>query len=261
MGPQLMGEFPAPGREVRGRVLADDGHARRLLGAAFPRLGRRREYAPRRDRRNRATAGSLTSPPSAPCTAAESLTGAICDAAFYRDKEVVGPAAAIPRWGGDLSDEVRVEGHGPAPPERVPRVADHGRRAHSNEKIEFLTRWWSRRHSARGRETDRRSVRNLETDEVSVIPADGPLRRDRPRSTTKLFVDQLDHDSEGYLVTQPGSTATNVEGVFAAGDVVDHVYRQAVTAAGMGSMAALDAERWLSARKGHAETALTAPRA
>ena len=51
---------------------------------------------------------------------------------------------------------------------------------------------------------------------------------------TKLFLDQLDHDEAGYLVTKPGSTATNIEGVFAAGDVVDHTYRQAVTAAGAG---------------------------
>jgi thioredoxin reductase (NADPH) len=103
-------------------------------------------------------------------------------------------------------------------------------------------------------------VRNLETDEPQELTADGFFVAIGHDPTTALFLDWLDHDEAGYLVARPGSTETNIPGVFASGDVQDHVYRQAVTAAGSGCMAALDAERFLAAQEGHLATALTAPR-
>jgi thioredoxin reductase (NADPH) len=66
---------------------------------------------------------------------------------------------------------------------------------------------------------------------------------------TGIFADKLDKDENGYLITKPGSTATNIEGVFACGDVQDKIYRQAVTAAGTGCMAALDAEKFIEANE------------
>lgn len=89
-------------------------------------------------------------------------------------------------------------------------------------------------------------VKNNQTGEESEIAAKGLFYAIGHNPNTSLFKGQLDLDEVGYIVTQPGSVATSVEGVFAAGDVQDHEYRQAITAAGTGCMAALLAERWLS---------------
>ncbi len=135
-------------------------------------------------------------------------------------------------------------------------------RARANEKIVFLTPF-EVQEVLEGPDRKMRGalLRNAESAETQELEANGLFVAIGHDPTTALFLDQLEHDEAGYLVTRPGSTETNIAGVFAAGDVQDHTYRQAVTAAGSGCMAALDAERWLAAREGHEQSALTAPRA
>ena len=91
----------------------------------------------------------------------------------------------------------------------------------------------------------------MHTGEGSILPVTGLFVAIGHRPNTDLFKGVLDMEDNGYLITQAGSTATNVEGVFASGDVQDHIYRQAITAAGSGCMAAIDVERWLEATRHH----------
>ncbi len=94
-------------------------------------------------------------------------------------------------------------------------------------------------------------VKNLKTNEISDLAVTGFFVAIGHTPNTDLFTGQLDMHENGYLKTKPGTTQTNVPGVFASGDVQDFVYRQAVTAAGTGCMAALEAERWLAANGAH----------
>jgi thioredoxin reductase (NADPH) len=185
---------------------------------------------------------------------------ATCDGAFFRDKHifVVGggdtafeEALFLTRFGYKVTIVHRRNEF------RASQIMVD--RARTHEKIEFRTPYAIDEVLGESSISGLR-LRNTETDETEEVEAGALFIAIGHDPNTKLFVDQLDHDENGYLVTKPDTTETNIAGVFAAGDVQDHIYRQAVTAAGTGCMAALDAERFLAAEEGHAATALTAPR-
>ena len=174
---------------------------------------------------------------------------AVCDAAFFREKEIVvvgggdsamEEASFLAKFGSKVTvvhrrDEFRAS----------PIMLD---RAQANEKISFVTNAVVEEVLGDTSVTGVR-LRDTRTGETSELASDGIFVAIGHDPTTALFLDQLDHDDQGYLVTKPGSTETNIPGVFAVGDVQDHTYRQAVTAAGSGCMGALDAERYLSAKQ------------
>jgi len=118
-------------------------------------------------------------------------------------------------------------------------------RLFKNHKIDLI--WDSEIKSFNGEENiNSIDVKNIKTNEITNILVDGVFVAIGHDPATSLFKDQLKMDENGYIVTKPDSTQTSIEGVFAAGDVKDKVYRQAITAAGMGCMAALEVEKYLS---------------
>ena len=119
-------------------------------------------------------------------------------------------------------------------------------RAFKNDKIEFL--WDTEVIDLVGEQRlEGAVVRNIKTGAQSTLDITGMFVAIGHRPNTDLFKGILEMEDSGYLITTPGGTATNISGVFACGDVQDHTYRQAITAAGSGCMAAIDTERWLEA--------------
>lgn len=172
-------------------------------------------------------------------------TCATCDGFFFREKEICvaggGDSAMeesifLTRFAKKVSVIHRRE--------RLRASKIMQEKAFSNPKIQFI--WDTVVEEVLGKEkVEGLKLKNVKTGEVSEHPTEGLFVAIGHVPNTAFLKGQLELDEKGYVVTQPGRTATSVPGVFAAGDVQDHYYRQAVTAAGTGCMAALEAERFL----------------
>ena len=172
---------------------------------------------------------------------------ATCDAAFFKDREtiIVG--------GGDSAMEEAIFLAKFASKVTIVHRRDEFRaskimleRARALDNIEFLTPYVIDEFAAaEDGALGHAVVRNLDTDETRELPMAGAFIAIGHEPQSELVAGQVETDEEGYVVTEPRSTLTNRPGVFAAGDLVDHTYRQAVTAAGTGCQAALDAEWYM----------------
>ncbi len=174
---------------------------------------------------------------------------ATCDGFFYRGKEVMVVG------GGNTAVEEALYLTNHASKVTIIHRRDQFRaekilidRLEKNDKIEVI--WDTVLDEIIGDESPLGvtgvKLKNVKTDEITTQDVHGVFIAIGHSPNTELFKGNLEMDSEGYLITAPDSTATNVEGIFACGDVQDKIYRQAVTAAGTGCMAALEAERFLA---------------
>lgn len=172
---------------------------------------------------------------------------ATCDGFFFRDKEII-----VVGGGDSAMEEATFLTKFAKKVHLVHRRSEFRaskimiQKAQNNPKIEFLlNKTITEIHGVNAVESV--TLLDTKTDTSENMNIDGIFMAIGHKPNTQLF-DHLDKDENGYLVTKPGSTFTNIEGVFACGDVQDHTYRQAITAAGSGCMAAIDAERWLEAQ-------------
>ena len=175
-------------------------------------------------------------------------TCATCDGFFFRDQEIAvvgGGDSALEEAGFLTKFASKVTLVHRRDALRASKIMQH--RAFDNPRIEFA--WNTAVVDVVGdTKVEALALRDTVTGEERSLPVSGVFIAIGHRPNTDLFVGQLDMDDAGYLITGSDRSTTNIEGVFACGDVQDHTYRQAITAAGSGCMAAIDAERWLESR-------------
>ncbi len=175
---------------------------------------------------------------------------AVCDGFFYRNQEVVlvgagDSAAEEAHYLSKLCKKVTMLVRRDA--FRASKIMEA--RVRNTENIEILFNTETDEVLGDGQVVTGVRAKNNITGETFEIPATGFFVAIGHKPNTDIFKDFLKLDETGYIINEPGSSKTNIEGVFVSGDAADHVYRQAVTAAGTGCMAALDAERYLAAKE------------
>ena len=251
MGPEMMSQFRAQAERFGTRFVTDDVDRVELSDGGVQRvfLGDEEHLAKTVILAMGAEPRRLGVPGEIELGGRGVSTCGVCDGAFFKDQKVIviggGDSAMedsifISKYASELTDR--------QPPRRVPRLEDHVRaRRASRRNIDFKTPFVAggvrRRRRRQARPASGCATPRPASSEE--IEADGAFVAIGHIPKSEIVAGQVDTDEDGYIVTEPGSTRTNLAGVFAVGDVVDHTYRQAVTAAGTGCMGALDAEWYL----------------
>src|SRR5262245_49390640 len=249
MGPEMMGEFRAQAERFGARLVTDDVDRVELSDGGVHRvhLGDEEHLAKTVILAMGAEPRRLGVPGELELSGCGVSTCGVCDGAFFKGKKV------IVIGGGDSAMEDAIFVSKFASELTIVNRRDEFRasnimqdRAREQANIEFKTPFVAEEFvGGDGGNLDHVRLRNAETGETEDFRTEGAFVAIGHIPKSEIVGDQIDTDEDGYIVTEPGSTRTNLGGVFAVGDVVDRTYRQAVTAAGTGCMGALDAEWYL----------------
>ncbi len=250
MGPEMMSQFRAQAERFGTRFVTDDVDRVELADGGVHRvhLGDEEHLAKTVILAMGAEPRRLGVPGELELSGCGVSTCGVCDGAFFKDRKVIviggGDSAMedaifVSKYASELTIVNRREEF------RASQIMQE--RAREQANIEFKAPFVAEEFvAAEGeRKLDHVRLRNVETGEVEDFAAEGAFVAIGHIPKSEIVVGQVDTDDDGYILTEGGSTRTNLAGVFAVGDVVDHVYRQAVTAAGSGCKGALDAEWYL----------------